>query len=141
MTRALLWPTFAMVALTIAVWFLLLIARMRHVRHKPPDLQTFATAESSRRYFQPVEPPAQNLSNLFETPVLFFAIVPLLIIAHAASGAQVVLAWLFVVFRAVHSFVHIFVGNVRLRAPAYWAACGLVFAMWIGFFVDVLMKA
>jgi hypothetical protein len=81
--------------------------------------------------------PANNFRNLFEMPVLYFAIVPLLMITHQANHVQVILAWAYVVLRAVHSFIHIVVRKVQLRAPVYWLSSAVLMAMWIGFAVDI----
>ena len=136
-----LWPTFALVALVMIVWFTLFVQRMAHMKRTPPTKETFATPSSSLAYFEPVAMPANNLANLFEMPVLYFALVPLLVIGGMASPAQVVLAWAFVIFRAVHSYIHIGVRIVPARFFAYLASVIVLFAMWIGFFVDMVVSA
>jgi hypothetical protein len=136
-----IWPIFAMVLLTFAVWFTLFIQRLGHIKRNPPDATDFATGEAAGRYFQPVEMPAANLANLFEMPVLFFALMPLLIYTHQASAAQVVLAWLFVALRAVHSFIHIGPKKVPQRFMVYLASCAVLLAMWIGFGIDMVAAA
>ena len=134
---AILWPTFALVGLIIVIWAWLVLARVGHIRRNPPKAQDFASGEQALRYFQPVEMPANNFSNLFEMPVLFFALVPLLMITHQANHIQVTLAWVYVALRALHSFIHIVVRKVTLRAMVYWLSSGVLIAMWIGFFVDI----
>lgn len=135
---AILWPTFALVALITVIWFSLVLARMAHIRRNPPRASDFADGESALRYFTPVEMPANNLRNLFEMPVLYFALIPLLLVTHQASGVQVALAWAYVALRALHSFIHIVVRKVVWRASVYWLSSGVLIAMWIGFFVDML---
>lgn len=135
---ALLWPTFAMVAVIMAVWVTLFIQRGRHLRRNPPQAEDFATGEAARRYFTPVEMPANNLANLLEMPVLFFALVPLLLMFRQVTTAQLLLAWFFVLLRAAHSAVHIARGPVRTRFRFYAASVAVLAAMWVGFFVDAL---
>ena len=141
MLIAILWPTFALVALIILVWFWLTVERGRHIKRKPPTGEDFATGEAALRYFTPVEMPANNFRNLFEMPVLYFAIVPLLMITHQGNHVQVALAWAFVLLRAVHSFIHIVVRKVMIRAPVYWLGSAVLMAMWIGFAVDIAHAA
>ncbi|WBH17144.1 MAPEG family protein [Sphingomonas radiodurans] len=136
-----LWPTFALVALVFVVWFTLFFQRMRHMRRTPPKAADFASGEASMRYFQPVEMPANNLANLFEMPVLYFALVPLLIITAQANVIQVTLAWLFVTARAVHSLIHIGPKKVPARFLVYLVSVIALMAMWIGFFVDIVQAA
>jgi hypothetical protein len=141
MILGLLWPTFALVALVFVVWGTLFAQRMAHMRRRKPSLDDFASGEAARRYFQPVEMPANNLANLFELPMLYFALVPLLIVTGQAHLPQVVLAWLFVSLRAAHSYVHVVVKKVPLRFVLYLGSSAVLMAMWIGFFVDAVGMA
>lgn len=136
-----IWPTFALVALIFVVWIVLFVQRFKHFQRTPPSAEDFATGAAAMRYFEPVEMPANNLRNLFEMPVLFFALVPLLMITRQVDGAQIVLAWLFVLARAVHSFIHIGPRVVRHRARAYVVSSAILMAMWIGFFIDMASAA
>ena len=133
-----LWPTFVLVALIFTVWFILFVQRIGHMRRNPPRAEDIATGEAAMRYFTPVEMPANNLRNLFEMPVLYFALVPLLLITHHANHLQVLLAWIFVALRALHSFIHIGPKKVMPRFMIYLASCITLSAMWIGFAIDML---
>lgn len=136
-----LWPTFALVVLIFIVWFTLFVARFRHIKRNPPRATDFATGEAAMRYFEPVEMPANNLRNLFEMPVLYFALVPLLLITHHADYVQVILAWIFVLLRALHSFIHIGPKRVQPRFMVYLASCIVLSVMWVGFAIDMLGAA
>jgi len=133
-----LWPTFVLVALIFTVWFILFVQRIGHMRRNPPRAEDIASGEAAMRYFTPVEMPANNLRNLFEMPVLYFALVPLLLITHHANHLQVLLAWIFVALRALHSFIHIGPKKVMPRFMIYLASCITLSATWIGFAIDML---
>ena len=136
-----IWPVFAMVLLTFGVWFTLFVQRVAHMKRNPPAPEDLATGEASRRYFEPAEMPSNNLVNLFEMPVLFYALVPLLVIAQQATRVQVVLAWLFVLLRLAHSIIHIGRGRVPVRFLVYLGSCAVLLAMWIGFGIDMVAAA
>ena len=136
--NAILWPTFALVALIFAVWLTLFFQRMAHMRRNPPRAGDFATGAAAMSYFEPVEMAANNLRNLFEMPVLYFALVPLLLVTGEAGTVQVALAWAYVALRAVHSWIHIGTKRVPHRFLVYLASCALLSAMWIGFAVETL---
>lgn len=138
---ALLWPTVAMAGLIFVVWFVLLRKRFAHIAANRPTAADFADVEAVSRYFRPVERPAQNLANLFEMPVLYFALAPLLILTGCASTAQVALAWIFVGFRLAHTVIHIGPNMIMARARVYIASNIVLFAMWVGFVVDLLALA
>ena len=136
-----IWPVFAMVLLTFGVWFTLFVQRVAHMKRNPATPEDFATGAAAKRYFEPAEMPSNNLVNLFEMPVLFYALVPLLVIAQQATAVQVVLAWLFVLLRLAHSIIHIGRGKVPVRFLVYLASCAVLLAMWIGFGIDMVAAA
>ena len=138
---ALLWPSFAMVALIFVVWITLFAQRINLIRRQPPGPEDFATTAAAARYFEPAEMAANNLRNLFEMPVLYFALVPLLMLTHHGDHVQVVLAWVYVALRAMHSFIHIGPKVVNARFAVYMASCAVLSAMWVGFAVDMIAAA
>ncbi|MFD1035342.1 MAPEG family protein [Sphingomonas hankookensis] len=140
MTRAILWPTFALVALVFLVSLTLMRARIGHMRRHRPQAADLADGDAMRAYFRPVERPAANLANLFEMPVLYFVLVPLLLATGLATLTQVVLAWAYVAFRAGHSIAHI-TGRVRPRFALFLVSHAVLAAMWIGFAVDIGFSA
>src|SRR3954470_18240766 len=131
MSPAILWPTLVLAALIFAVWGTLIVQRYGHIRRNPPTAADLDNREAAMRYFRPVEMSGNNLANLFEMPVLYFALVPLLILMNHADGLEVGLAWLFVLFRALHSYCHIARKTVTSRFIVYLASCAALLAMWI----------
>ena len=140
MARAILWPTFALVALIFLVGITLLQARIGHMRRQRPRAADLADGDATRAYFGPVERPAANLANLFEMPVLYFALVPLLLVTGLATLAQVALAWAYVAVRAGHSIAHI-TGRMRPRFVLFLVSNGVLGTMWIGFAIDIGFSA
>lgn len=51
---------------------------------------------------------------------------------------NVALAWIFVTLRVAHSAIHIGPNTVRTRARVYIASSIALFAMWVGFVIDLL---
>lgn len=71
-----------------------------------------------------------NLSNQFEWPLLFYVVCVLLIVDAPVAAAQVWLAWVFVVGRALHSGVQILSENIRLRGVIFTINFIAVLLMW-----------
>ena len=71
--------------------------------------------------------PAHNFRNLFELPVIFYALCLYLHVTGTATAADLTAAWLFVGFRALHSLIHSTVNIVMGRFLAYLAA---TLALW-----------
>jgi hypothetical protein len=137
MSTAILWPTFLLVLLIFTVLIALATQRFRHVRANPPRREDLATGVAAKAYFAPVEMPANNLANPFEMPVLYFALVPLLLLFRHANHIQLLLAWIFVILRMVHSLIHVRSGKVNARFLIYLASCLVLSAMWVGFAIDM----
>jgi hypothetical protein len=141
MTLSLLWPTFALVLLIFVVLCVLIVSRGRHVAANPPSQDDVANRFAASRYFAPVDAPAANLANLFEVPVLYFVLVPLLMMTRHADHLQTALAWIFVVLRVLHTAVMLGPNKVALRLPVYLASALVVFAMWAIFAVEMMSAA
>jgi len=137
MSTAILWPTFALVLLIFIVLVMLATQRFLYVRAHPPLAENIATFTAAKAYFEPVEPPANNLANLFEMPVLYFALVPVLLLFRHAGHFEVLLAWIYVALRLVHSLIHIGRGKVTARFLVYLASCLVLAVMWVGFAVQM----
>ncbi|MEP9400917.1 MAPEG family protein [Sphingomonas silueang] len=140
MTRALLWPTFAMVTLFFAVAIMLLHRRVGLLRRHPPTRADVAGPEALAAYFRPAALPAANLANLFEMPVLYFALVPLLLMTGQAGVVQVALAWGFVALRTAHSIAHLR-HRLRWRLALFLLSNAVLAVMWVGFAIDMTQAA
>jgi len=119
----------AQVVLTAVVWVRLYVVRLGEMGERRIDPQSVRTSHLAAGVLHDVAP-ADNFKNLFEVPVLFFAIGCLLIATQRASTTELVLAWAFVVLRALHSLVHLSYNRVVHRFAAYALSTLAVFAMW-----------
>jgi hypothetical protein len=125
----LLLPAFIHVALVFYVGAAMGRARFKAARAGRVKVRDIAVDNS--RWPEDVKKIANNYQNQFEVPVLFYALLPLLLVTGLADWIAVVLAWVFVASRIVHSFIHLGSNIVINRFRAF------VF----GFFVVVLMWA
>jgi hypothetical protein len=71
-----------------------------------------------------------NLGNQFEWP-LFFHVSCLILMAAPPNEATMVLAWVFVAGRVLHSAVQIFTRNVRLRGVVFTINFLAVLGLWL----------
>ena len=138
MRNAIFWPVIAQVVLVALVAAYMYSVRIGEMRRRRIDPQAMATSRSSADALQNVAP-ADNCRNLFEAPVLFFAVCGALAITDTVTQAQLVLAWLYVALRAVHSFIHVTYNRVMHRFVVYVASTICVFAMW-GLFALALWR-
>lgn len=81
---------------------------------------------------------ANAAHNQLETPVLFYVLTILAIIAHGADLLFVVLAWIFVLIRIAHAYVHVTSNRVAIRGPLFGLALMVLMVMWLIFIVRIL---
>jgi len=116
-------PFFAMMLLTLVVWVYMYVRRISFIRSSQLSPRDLAVPGELARLSPPaVSNPSDNLKNLFEIPVLFYALVLALFATQQVDAAQVAAAWVFVVFRALHSAVHCTFNLVMLRFNLYLVA-------------------
>jgi hypothetical protein len=123
-------PFFATMLLTLLVWIYMYVRRIRFIRGSnlsPGDLAK--PGELARLSPAAVSNPSDNLKNLFEIPVLFYALALYLFVTAQVDAAYVGAAWVFAAFRALHSAVHCTFNHVMLRFYLYLIAALAVWYM------------
>ncbi len=134
---AMLVPMIAMVALTAIVWVRLYVERIGEMRERRIDPQAVATARAAATVLTRTQA-AENLRNLFEMPVLFYALCLAVVSAGVTTPFLVNGAWAYVVLRAVHSLIHCTYNRVMHRFAIYVASSVLLFVLWAAFVVRVV---
>ena len=132
---AIFWPMIAHVALVYGVYFMMFLRRMSGVRAGSARVSQFRENRDE---------PAQslfvrnNLTNQFELPVLFHVCCLALYATGAAGAVAVALAWLFVLSRYVHAWIHVTSNRIRFRQPAFTLGFLALGAMWIALAIHIL---
>jgi hypothetical protein len=113
---SILWPMLAHVAWVVLLYLWLTYARWVAVKRGEVDYSSFE--------FNREEPPAVqrirlNLANQFEWPVVFYALVVLLVALGKVTLFDVIAAWVFVAGRVVHTLVQTLTDNVPLRGQVF----------------------
>jgi endothelin-converting enzyme/putative endopeptidase len=140
MSQSIYMPMCAMVLLIAIVWVRLYIVRigeMRARRIRPQDLSNSVKAAGALQNVTA----ADNFRNLFEVPVLFFVVCLAIAASNRVSAIQVTLAWIYVILRAMHTFIHIGYNRVIHRFYVYAASTIVVFIMWVLFALSVIPMA
>ncbi|HEX7046321.1 MAG TPA: MAPEG family protein [Gammaproteobacteria bacterium] len=132
-------PAAVMMLLTFAVWLRLYFTRiptMRELRVHPQKLAT--RAQKSRVDLGDAEACASdNFVNLFELPVLFYALCIALYVTGMIDFVFLGLAWMFVILRVAHSVIHLTYNKVFHRFIVYAIGGAVLFVMVIRFAIGV----
>ena len=128
--QAIFGPFFAMMILTLVVWGYMYVRRIHFIKTtklSPNDLAV--PGELARLSPAAVSNPSDNLKNLFELPVLFYAFALYLFATGQVDAAYVYAGWIFAGFRVLHSAVHCTFNIVMLRFWLYAAASAALWFM------------
>ncbi len=130
--QALIQPVVALVGLTALVWCLMVAWRNLAVIRGNASIRYFRTFTSDAPA-EWVERPTRAYMNLLELPVLFYVACALMLVTGKFDSTQVALAWVFVLTRCVHAFIHIGFNYVPLRFAAFLAGSVTLAVLWIRF--------
>jgi hypothetical protein len=125
MSNPLIYPMAAHVALAALLYVALTVVRA-------PSVWGLGRRPDGSNPWAAVEPRiGANLSNQFEWPLFFHVACLLLLQQTAVEPVQLWLAWVFIAGRSMHTCVHVFTANVRLRGIVFTVNFVAVLAMWL----------
>ena len=135
--QAVLLPLFVEVALTFVLLYWMAYQRTSalnagEINPRDVDLR------------QPNWPPrmaqvANAFQNQLELPLLFYVLTILSLMTRHADLLFVVLAWIFVVCRLLHAYIHVTSNDVRHRGLAFGVAALVLTIMWAIFMIRILL--
>ena len=126
--NAIFGPFFATMGLTLIVWIYLYARRIPFIRSLG-NVDLSFPGELARLSPPSVSNPSDNFKNLFELPVLFYALSLYLFVTGQVDAAYVTAGWIFAAFRILHSAVHCTFNHVMLRFNLYLVSCLALFIM------------
>lgn len=133
---SLVWPLLAQVALTIAVLFVMGYYRRTALYNREVRMRDIAL--SGDTWPTKAKQAANNFSNQFETPVLFYVLGIMAIHVGATGWLMTTLAWAYVASRIAHAFIHIGSNDLRFRSSIFFAGCLILIAMLVGVLIAAL---
>lgn len=125
-----MWPIFAVVALTFVAGMQMALSRVRAVTSGEVRLSFY------RSYRKGQEPErmavaTRHYTNLFETPMVFYFGCLVAGLLGPAPVYALAAAWLFVVLRVAQSIIHLTSNNVIRRAYCFWVSAIMLLILWI----------
>lgn len=138
--KPLLYPLLGQVLLTFTVMFVMYFQRVTEFKAKRIRPQEASTRRQARERLTDSARSADNFANLFETPVLFYTAVLLALSLLLSDQLLVMLAWAYVVLRAVHSFIHCTYNRVLHRFYVFLASAVVLIFIWVRLGALIVMK-
>lgn len=123
-------PFFGLMLLTISIWFYMYYVRLSYlICHKINPQSLASTRQANQVIPDNINIAAENLSNLFELPVLFYTLCLYLFITHNVDNIYLSLAFAFLFIRTIHSVLHCFYNKVIYRFYAHIFSSLVLWAM------------
>ena len=135
----LLLAALGMVLLTFLVALRMYYCRVREMRQKRMHSQTAVTSHTLAGRLEDTQA-ADNFRNLFETPVLFYALVACAMAVGWVPPWLVIGAWCYLGLRIAHSLIHCTYNRVMHRLLMFALSFALVVVLWIAYVVALAGK-
>lgn len=132
-----LYPLFALVSLTFFIVIRLGLVRVRAVRQDGlnPGYFKYNRGGKPPEYMLRTE---QNYTNLFELPILFYVAVIIAYITASVDLANILLAWLFVITRFIHTYSHLLHNKLLLRRKIFLYSSLVLIILWVKLFIQFI---
>jgi hypothetical protein len=131
-------PVFVQVALTFGLLVWMASSRTGSVRRGETKIRDIALGQSA----WPDRP--QQISNSydsqFQIPLLFYVLVIVAWVTRQADLIFVLMAWIFVLSRVAHAYIHTTSNHVPTRFRAFAVGVLVLLVMWIIFAVRMLIS-
>jgi hypothetical protein len=139
MDYSLVWPFLFMMGLTFMYMPISFLARYTAVKNGRIRLNQFKLMEIDYKENIFVAKTTRQFTNLFEIPVLFYALILAALVLKISSPLLVGLAWSFIVLRVLQGFIHLTYNKVTHRLFAFMGAnfCLILFLI---FLLQEIMK-
>jgi len=131
-------PALVLMLITLAVWLNMTLSRVVAIKANDLDVQAFSTPEKFNAVLNDRSQALGNCyKNLFEVPVIFYALTAFVAISTAGDALYINMAWAYVGLRALQACVHCTYNRVMHRFYAYLASCLVLWVMVIRFFLTI----
>ncbi len=117
MSHLIYWPVLAQILIPLVV--LILNGKRKAGDVKSGDFDRDKAAMDNEAWSELTILTSRNLANQFQFPVVFYVLCLVLASLNAVSTAVLVVAWLFVVARYIHAYVHVTTNYVPTRFRAF----------------------
>ena len=137
-SNSILQPAVVVMLLTGVVWLHMYILRNKYVLSNKINPQKISSPELINSILpEQINRPSNNLKNLFELPVIFYAICIALHSIGQVDEWFIGLAWAFALLRVLHSFIQCTFNKVLARFAVYFISSVILWIMVVKFAILV----
>ena len=137
MFENILFPVFGLIALTFVVGLLHTIVSVDLTRKSKEWEESGIPREPYEDAPLKLRLIKNNISNLFEFTIIFYFLVGLILILDLSNAFLVICAWLYFLFRVIHSVWHICFIDTSVRGSLWLFSQTILFIFFLGTVVSI----
>jgi hypothetical protein len=134
--RFVLLPLFVEIVLTFVLLFATAFTRRRDLMSGTVHPRDIALGQLA--WTPKTQQLGNAFNNQFQLPILFYVLTILSIVTRHTDLLFVILAWLFVLSRLAHAYVHVTNNRVMRRGGIFGIGAVVLLVMWVIFMVRIL---
>ena len=124
-----IYPVLPVVLMNFIVMFHMRYMIVKAIKNRDTKYKYFRAYEGSAPEY--LLTARHHYKNFFEIPILFYLLCLVLYIIDDVSAIDLWIAWLFVIFKGIHSYVRITSNYVPYRAYSFNVCAFLLLGGWI----------
>ena len=132
-------PIAMMVALTIIVWIRMFVVRLTAMKINNVHPEKMKSQQAKSLLPEEAHVPAENFSNIFEVPILFYVLFILLYVDAEPQLGFLIGGYLYVGLRVIHSAVALTYNKVMHRFISYLLSCLVLWVLWIAYIYQAII--
>ena len=137
MFENILFPVFGLIALTFVVGLLHTIASVDLTRKSKEWEESGIPREPYEDAPLKLRLIKNNISNLFEFTIIFYFLVGLILILDLSNAFLIICAWLYFLFRVIHSVWHICFIDTTVRGSLWLFSQTILFIFFLGTVISI----
>ena len=127
------YPAFAIVILTVFTMIKMRLVADKHIKSRTLKFKYFKVYDGTVP--EDLQQARQHYKNYFELPVLFYLLLIFIYATDNVNQYDIILSWLFVFFKVVHSVIRMTNNYVPYRAKAFILCLFIVLCGWVNFLI------
>ena len=127
------YPVFSIFILTFLVMIKMRLVSVKFIKEKKISFNWFKLYKGEVP--EELDQARQHYKNLFETPILFYVLVAIIYAADNVNRFDLIFAWLYVLFKYLHSYVRLTSNYVPNRARLFILSLLMILCGWINFLI------
>ena len=124
-----IYPVLPVVLMNFIVMFHMRYMIVKAIKNRDAEYKYFRAYEGSAPEY--LLTARHHYKNFFEIPILFYLLCLVLYIIDDVSAIDLWIAWLFVIFKGIHSYIRITSNYVPYRAYSFNVCAFLLLGGWI----------